>query len=178
MVSRDYHMFDPILRPVWFYDDNINTIPLHDILVATTWNVWCADMIVYPLQSKDFVTVQHNLSKMHIVFFDFDGTLTLKNGLLKRNTACISDKYLSTLFGSDARQQAIVKTIQMNGVYIITANPYIDVIAHVLNVLLSKHSVHPCFSSTTNVMYHPLPTKLPSIVRHAQKTLFTSNKYS
>lgn len=70
-------------------------------------------------------------------FFDFDGTLTLKDGLLQ-----LEGGSLDRLFGGVERRRALQRLLaallERQQVYILTANPVLNRVADALNALIAS----------------------------------------
>ena len=77
-------------------------------------------------------------------FFDFDGTLSLEQGLDDRLLKGVNsvDPVLATLFGDDERQEALRMLLrpllEAGRCYVLTANIGFAAIAHLLNLLLAR----------------------------------------
>lgn len=110
-------------------------------------------------------------------FFDFDGTLSLQQGLEQRfvQGASSVDPVLATLFGDEARQAALRALMQplleARRCFVLTANSGYAAIAHLLNLLLARGmdpniaAPRVLFAVDKSVLYVPSGQKISRINR-------------
>lgn len=137
-------------------------------------NVVCA-RLQKPLSTEQLAAA-HNLFEsrtdpMPFFFFDFDGTLSMADGLLQDKGGS-----LQQLFGGTERRRALQlvvgKILAKKQCYVLTANPWHGRVTEALNALLSSGgggiptsggAAAPLFTVDDTVRYTPAGTKLKEI---------------